>query len=163
MTMSIRHPEAADRVTFEVEFDQHHGLLTHNPTIVTRLDDHNLRSLELHDATVGVFDVDFAAGKEADVGVHAQVTADYRFHVDRPAESGWIYHALHASRTSPSNFKSDAADYSALGSFHRSGDRIRRLRLAPNALASFRDGRFPDVLPRGLFHHVPSSWLAGTG
>ena len=33
-----RHPEAADRVTFEVEFDPHDRLLAYHPTIMPRFD-----------------------------------------------------------------------------------------------------------------------------
>ena len=95
--MGIRHPEAADRVTLEIELDQHDWFLAHDPTVMPRIDRHDLGSLVFHDTAVGVFDVDFAARQEADVGVHAQGSSDDRFHVDRPPESGWVHHALDAA------------------------------------------------------------------
>jgi len=80
--MGIGHSEAADRLTLEVEFDQHHRLLADNPTVMSRLDCDDLGSFVFHDTTVTIFDVDFAARQKADVGVHAQVSPDNRFHVD---------------------------------------------------------------------------------
>src|SRR5258705_7141557 len=163
--MVTRHPEAADRITLEVEFDQHRRLLAHDPAVMARFDRHDLRSLVFHDTTVGVFDVDFAPGKEADVGVHAQVSPDNRFHVDRPAKSNGVHHALDARPASTSNVEPDAADVAMLGAFDGCDERVQRLRSAPNGLASCRDSGFPGVLPRGLprgrprgllFRHVPS-------
>src|SRR5438552_17746476 len=98
MTMSVGHSEAADRVTLEVEFDQHHGLLTHDPTVVARLYRDDLRRLVFHHAAVGVFDVNFAVRQETDMRGHAEVGPDDRFHVNRPAESGRIDHALDPRR-----------------------------------------------------------------
>lgn len=43
--MDLGHAEPADSVTLEVEFDQHHGLPAHNPTVMPRLDCHDLGSL----------------------------------------------------------------------------------------------------------------------
>src|SRR5882672_948457 len=110
MAMGIRHSETADRVTLEVELDEHHRLLTDDPTIVARLDRDNLRSLVFHNTAVGVFDVDFATRQEADVGVHAQVGPDDRFHVDRPAKSARIDHTLDARRAGTSDLEPDMAD-----------------------------------------------------
>jgi hypothetical protein len=70
MTMSVGHSEAADRVTLEVEFDHHHRLAAHDPTVVTRFNRHNVRSLVLHNSAVGLFDVNLTTDEEADVGVH---------------------------------------------------------------------------------------------
>ena len=148
MTMGIRHSEAANRVALEVEFDQHHRLLADDPTVVARLDRHNLRSFVFHHAAVGVFNVDFATRQEADVGVHAEVGADDRFHVDRPAKPARIDHALHARGAGTSDLEPDMADCAALGPLHRIKQRIRRLR---PGLASFRDpGGALDVLSGGL-------------
>ena len=158
--MGIRHPESADRVTLEIEFDQHDWFLAHNPTVMPRIDRHDLGSLVFHDTAVGVFDVDFAARQKADVGVHAQGSPDDRFHVDRPPESGRVHHALDAGPSGLPHFKPDAADFPALGASHRGDERIRCFRSAPNGLACFRRGGLSDVLPRSLlFRHVPSPWL----
>src|ERR1017187_2661550 len=43
----LRHPELADRLTLEVEFDQDRSLITDNPAIMTGLDDDDLRSRKL--------------------------------------------------------------------------------------------------------------------
>ena len=155
--MGIRHSETADRVTLEVEFDQHHRLVADDPTIVTRLDRHNLRRLVLHNTAVGVFNVDLATRQEADVGVHAQVGADDRFHVDRPAKSRWIDHALDAPCAGTSDIEPDVADCAGLGSLHGVEERIRRLRPAPRGLAPFRRLCGVSDLLSGalLFYHVP--------
>ena len=57
----LRHPELADRLALEVEFDQYRSLITDNPAIMTGLDDHDLRSRELDSAAVCILDVDLAA------------------------------------------------------------------------------------------------------
>src|SRR5258705_13557544 len=96
MPMRIRHSETADGIALEVELDQHHRLLTHHPAVMSRFDRHNLWSLVFDDTAVGVFDVNLATRKETDVRVHAEVSADNWFHVDRPPESTGIDHALDA-------------------------------------------------------------------
>ena len=158
MTVGIRHSETADGVTLEIEFDQYHWLLAHDPTVVARFDRHNLRSLVFDDTTVGVFNVDLATRQESDVGVHAQLSADDRFHVDRPAKTARIDHALDARAAGTSDLEPDVADGPALGPLHRVKERIR-LGSAPRTLAPFRDtGGGTDVLSGVLlFCHVPLS------
>jgi len=80
----LRHPELADRLALEVEFDQDRSLITDNPAIMTGLDDDDLRSRELDSAAVRILDVDLAAGQETDVRVHAEIGADDRFCVFGP-------------------------------------------------------------------------------
>ena len=116
--MRLRHAEATDRLSLEVEFDQHDRLPAHDPAVMARVDRHNLRSLVLHDTTVGVFDVDLAADEEPDVRVHAQVRPDNRLHVDRPAESGRIHHALDARRPGTADLETNMADFPELRAFH---------------------------------------------
>jgi hypothetical protein len=123
--MGIRHSETADRVTFEVEFYKHYRHFADNPAVMSRFDRHDLRRLVFHDTAVGVFDVDFAAGEEADVSVHAQVRPDNRLHVDRPSESDGIDHSLDTRGASSSNFEPNAADVPALRAFHGRDDRTR--------------------------------------
>ena len=112
----------------------------------------------LDDATVGVLDVNLAARKEADVRVHAEVGADDRFHVDRPAKSGRVNHSLHTGRARPSHLEPDVADVAALGAFDRREDWRRLRRASPSDRAAFpHHGGLPDVLPYGsLLCHVPS-------
>ena len=118
MPVGIGHPKAADGVTFEIEFDHHHRLVAHDPPVMARFDRHDLRSPVFHHTAIGVFDVDFTTGQEADVGVHAQVGPDRRFHVDRPAESHGIDHAFDASGASSADLEPDVPDVAALGSLH---------------------------------------------
>ena len=122
--MGLGHAETTDSVSFEIEFDQHDRLPADDPAVVPRIDRHNLRSPVLDDTTVGVFDVDLAAHEEPDVRVHAEVRPDNRLHVNRPAESGRIHHALDARRAGTPNLEADGADFPKLGPFHRPEQRI---------------------------------------
>jgi hypothetical protein len=174
MTMGFGHAEAIDRLFFEVEFDQDDGLDAHDPSIVSRLDDHNLRGPVFEHTAVRVLDVDLAARQESDVRVHAQGRADDGLHVDRPAESGRIYHALDARGAGASNVEADVADFAPLGPFDGGDERIRRLR--PDAarrasprrrgsLSSGLSGGFPvsGLLVRGfLFCHALLTAVSGT-
>src|SRR5262245_60590253 len=108
--MLARHAEPGDGVAFEIEFNQDDRLPAHHPTVVTRIDRHDLRRLVLDDAAVGIFDVDLAAREEADVCVHAAVGADHRLHRRRPAETGRIDHALDARGAGRHHFEHHAAD-----------------------------------------------------
>jgi hypothetical protein len=119
MSVAVGHAETANRVSFEVELDEDDGLSAHDPAIVPGLDGHNLRRFVLHDAAVGVLDVDFAAHEEPDVRVHTKVGADRRFHIDRPAEPGRIDHALDACLAGPSNLQPNVTDLAEFGAFDR--------------------------------------------
>ena len=149
--MDLGHAESADGVTLEVEFDQHHGLPAHNPTVMPRLDRDDLGGLVFDDATVGVLDVDFAARQKAHVGVHTQVSPDDRFHVNRPPESGGVHHALDARSSGASNFKANASDFPALGALHSRDERIQ----------AFFD-TFTFLRATFLFAMGPRPSLAGT-
>ena len=122
--MGLWHTETTDRVPFEIEFDQHDRLPADDPAVMPRVDRHNLGSPVLDDTTVGVFDVDLAADEEPDVRVHAEIRPDNRLHVNRPAESGRIHHALDARRAGTSNLEADGADLPKLGPLHRREKRI---------------------------------------
>jgi len=93
--MTVGHPETTDRVSFEIELDEHDRLVADDPSVVFRLDRDDLRGLAFHAAAIRVFDVNPSASEEADMRVHAVVGADDRFHVDRPPESRRIDHAFH--------------------------------------------------------------------
>jgi hypothetical protein len=111
--MRLRHPELADRLALEVEFDQDCSLTTDNPAIMTGLDDDNLWSRELDSAAVRVLDVDLAAGQEPNVCVHAEIGADDRFHVFGPAKSRRVDDAFHAAGTGSNSINLCAADFAA--------------------------------------------------
>src|ERR1019366_3158804 len=109
----FRHPELADRLALEVEFDQHCSFITNDPPIVTGLDDDNLRSRELDSAAVRILNVDLAAGQEPDVRVHAEIGTDDRFHVFGPAKSRRVDDAFHSTGAGSNNINLGAADLAA--------------------------------------------------
>src|SRR6266576_5748591 len=96
MTMGVGHPQATYRIALEVELDQHHRSVADDPTVMARRDLDNLGRFVFHDAAIAVRDVDFPGGEEAGVCVHTETGSDHRFHVDRPAESRRVDHALDA-------------------------------------------------------------------
>src|SRR6266849_540764 len=106
------------------------------------LDRYNVRGLVFNDTAVRVFDVDLSSDEEAGVSVHAQIGANNRFHVDRPAESGGIDHALDARGAGAAHLEPDVANVAALGPLHRGEQRIGPHPSA-SGLLSFRgrDGR----------------------
>src|SRR5262249_47305679 len=119
VSVTLWHTQPADGVALEVEFDEHDRLLADHPPVVARIDRDDLRRLVLDDAAVGVLDMDFAAGQEADMGVHAEVRADRRLHVFRPAEPYRVNHPLDARRAGAPHFELYVPDVPPLGAFHR--------------------------------------------
>jgi len=123
--MGLGHAEAVDGFALEVEFDQDNRLLSHDPSVMSRLDGHNLRRFMLDDATVGVLDVNFALREEADMRVHAEVRSDDRLHVDGPAESCRIDHSLDPRRAGAADLEPNVADRAALRAPDRGDERVR--------------------------------------
>ena len=117
--MSVGHAQPADGVFLEVELDQHDWFTTNNPSIVAGLDGDDLWSLVFDHAAVRVLDVNLPADEKPHVGVHAEVGAHDRLHVDRPSESRRIDHALDPRPARSSDFETHVPDFSKLGSFHR--------------------------------------------
>ena len=109
--MAFGHAESSDRVPFEIELDQNHGLLADNPAVVAGVDSYDLRGFVFDHATVGIFDVDLAAHEEPDVRVHAEVGADGRLHIDRPAEPWRIHHALDPSLSGTADLETHVTDF----------------------------------------------------
>jgi hypothetical protein len=124
MPMGVWHAQPADGVALEVELDYHNRLLADHPPIVAGFDRHNLRRLELDDASVAVLDVNLAPHQEPDVGVHTEVGADDRFHVFRPVESRRIDHSLHSAFAGAPDFQTNVTDLSPIGTSDRRQDRI---------------------------------------
>jgi len=118
MGMAIGHPEMARRIVFEVELDQHRRLVSHHPAVMPGFNRDHLGSYKLHDAAIGKFHVNLPLGKKSHVSVHAEIGADRRFHVSRPAEPGWVNHALNARRADANDVELYASDFGVLGSFH---------------------------------------------
>lgn len=76
MSVTLRHSTHARGLSLEIELDQHRGLVTHHPSIVSGLDDHSLRCRELHSAAVGEFDVNLSVREKSNVGMHAKIRAN---------------------------------------------------------------------------------------
>src|SRR5439155_12200911 len=70
MAMGLRHPKPADRISLEIEFNQHGGLVPDDPPVMPRLDSDHLRSFELRSAAVRVLNLELAAGEESNMRVH---------------------------------------------------------------------------------------------
>jgi len=114
--MRLGHPEAPDRLNLEVKFNQHGGLVSHNPAVMLRLDGDGLRSGELLGAAVGVPNLNLASNEESYVCVHTEVSADDRFQVSRPAESGRVNYTFHPAGASSNDFDLNPADFAAFSS-----------------------------------------------
>ena len=93
----------------------HHRFLAHHPAVVTGVDGDDLRRPVLDDAAVRILDVDLAVHEETDVRVHAEVGADHGFHVHRPAEAGWVHHALHPGGSGLADLEQDVTDLAPFG------------------------------------------------
>ena len=78
--------------------------------VVPWVDGNDLRRLVLDDTAVGVFDVNLAAREKSHVGVHAELGADDRLHVHRPAKAGGIDHPLDARCSSAPDLESHVTD-----------------------------------------------------
>ncbi len=130
--MLARHAKARDGVAFEVELDQDHRLPADDPAVVSRIDGHDLRRLELDHAAVGVFDVNLPARQEADMRVHATLGADNRLHRFRPAETGRIDHALDARRSGGRDVELHPADLARGRALDRRQQCVRQRSVSPS-------------------------------
>ena len=79
----------------------------------------HLRSSEVHSTTIGVTDLNLAACEETHMCVHAQISADNRFHVRGPAKSGRVDYALHTTRARRDDVDCYTSNFTALGVFYR--------------------------------------------
>ena len=95
--VNFGHPESSNCVSLEIELNQYRGFGADNPPIVPRFNGDDLWGHELKSAAVSIFDVNLTARQKADMGMHAQIGADDRFHVRGPAKSGLIDHTFHAT------------------------------------------------------------------
>jgi hypothetical protein len=117
--MGLGHPEDAGRLALEVEFDQHRRRASDDPPVMPRLNRHDLRSLELHHTAVGILNVDLTLREKSHMGVHAQLRADDRFHVGRPAEASRVHQAFDPRGAGAADLELDAGDLAAVGAPHR--------------------------------------------
>jgi hypothetical protein len=119
-----RQPEALGRLALEVEFDHDSGFLARDPRVVTRLQRDRCWGFMLEGAAIGVAPLDPTASEEPDVGVHAEVRANFRLHVLRPAKAGGVDDALHPTATRRHDVDRGAAYFAVLGTVDRCGQRI---------------------------------------
>jgi hypothetical protein len=119
-----RQAEALGRLALEVEFDHDSGFLARDPRVVTRLQRDHCWGFMLEAAAIGVAPLDPTASEEPDVGVHAEVRANFRLHVLRPAKAGGVNDALHPTAARRHDVDRGAAYFAVLGSVDRCGQRI---------------------------------------
>jgi len=149
--MGVWHPKPPDGIALEVELDEHHWFASDDPAVVTRLDGDDLRGLVLDDAAVGVLDVNLAADEKANVRVHAEVGANDRLHVDRPAEPRRIDHAFDARLACSPDLETHVSDFSEIGAFHRRKREFLGRRLRCWAAPRYFTSGLPGWLASGLF------------
>jgi hypothetical protein len=113
----LRHPEPIDGLSLEVELDQHRRLVTHDPPLVSRFDDDELRSYEFQGAAICVLNMDLAADQETDVRMHAEIRADDWLHISGPAESGRVDHSLDTARAGSHYINLDTTDFAVVAAF----------------------------------------------
>ena len=77
----LGEPEEARRCRFGIELDQYRCLVTDDPGVVPRLNDHHLRRNELEGTAIGVLATYVAPGQEANVHIHAKLCANEWLHV----------------------------------------------------------------------------------
>jgi hypothetical protein len=122
--MGVRHAKPPDGFTFEIEFDHHGGFVAHHRTIMAWLNRHDLRSSKVRSTTVSISDLNPATGEKTDVCVHAQISADNRFHMRGPPKSRRVDHALDTAGTRSDDLDGDTSNIAALGVFYRRKQRI---------------------------------------
>src|SRR5499433_1569974 len=128
VAMFGRQAEALRGLARGVELDEHGGLPSDDPGVVTGLDHDDGRRREVERAAVTVLTLHSPRGQESDVAVHTEIGADDRLHVGRPAESRWIDHALDLAIGGGHRVDHDAADLVVLGAFDRPTAAAHRLR-----------------------------------
>ena len=126
MRVLARYAELSRRLAFEVELNHDCGLVSHHPTIMSRLDCNRLRRRQLQHAAIRVSNMDLALSQKTNVRVLAQFRAHDWFHMLRPIEPGRVNCPLHAARASFHNIQLHSADGAALGALDGSHQRIRR-------------------------------------
>jgi hypothetical protein len=99
VAVGIRHPQALDRVLFEIELDQDGRLLSFDPAIMTWLDDNETWSHEIQTATITKKKLDVASGQKSHMCVHAVFGFHNRLHVGRPPEARRVYQPFNSART----------------------------------------------------------------
>src|SRR5206468_728549 len=82
--MGIRHTHSTDRRAFKIDLNQYGRLFSCDPGVVSWRDGNHLRSGEAYDATIRILNVNATTSKEADMRVHAQISAHKRLDISGP-------------------------------------------------------------------------------
>src|SRR5262245_4890539 len=128
VAMLRRQAEALRGLARGVELNEHGGLPSDDPGVVTGLDHDDGRRRKVERAAVTVLTLHSPRRQETDVAVHTQVGADDGLHVGRPAKSRWIDDTLDLAIGRGYRIDHDAADLVVLGTFDRptaAADRLR--------------------------------------
>jgi hypothetical protein len=115
-----RYTKLLRRLAFEVELNHDCGLVSHHPTVMSRLDGNRLRRRQFQRAAVCVPNMDLTLCKETNVRMLAQFSAHDRLHVLRPIEPGRVDHPLDAACASFHNVKLHSPDCARLGTLNGS-------------------------------------------
>src|SRR5215475_7584799 len=115
VAMLGRQTEALRGLARGVELNEHGGLPSDDPGVVTGLDHDDGRRREVERAAVTVLTLHSPRRQETDVAVHTQVGADDGLHVGRPAKSRWIDDPLDLAIGGGHRVDHDAADFVVLG------------------------------------------------
>jgi hypothetical protein len=122
--MFVGKAEAACSALLCVELNQHGRLVAHDPRVMARLENDDLRSDVFECAAVCVLTLNMTAGQEADVCVHANLGPDNRLHVSRPAEAGRIDGTFHTPVGGTNDVNLRSAHLAVVGSLDGVEQRI---------------------------------------
>jgi len=99
--MDSGHSQFADRIAFKIELYEDNWLIANYPAVVPGFNDNKVWSLKLQRAAIGKLHVNFSLCEKSDVRVHAEIGADKRFDVTRPAEAGRIDDSFYTADACP--------------------------------------------------------------
>ena len=113
-------PQSGDRLTFEVELDQHDGFVALDPGIVARFDGDDGRCLVVEGRPVCVLADEVAPSQEADVRVFAELGTDMGLDVSRPSSAGGVDETLDARVADLADIDLHPGKVVAFGTVYRS-------------------------------------------
>jgi hypothetical protein len=122
--VAIGEPEAARGLTGEIDADEDCRFVPDHPRVVARLHDERRRSGEVERAAVGVLALHPPAHEEAQVRVLAELGADGRLDVRRPAVGRRVDDALDPGSAGRHRVDLHAGELAVVGSLDRSEERI---------------------------------------
>lgn len=102
--------EALDGLVFEIELNQHSGLIAHDPAGMVGFDGNKFGGFEFLDAAIRETDVDLSFRHETDVGVRAELLAEHGSQMRIPGKAWRIDHAFDADGAGAGDVDFDSAD-----------------------------------------------------